>query len=110
LSLILNIAIYIFLIQWGIDYISATVFGFVAETIFAYAMDRAWAFKGTTVGLKKGYLKYLAVSIFIFSIIIGVTILCVQVFGLDYVLSRLVAGAVAGIVNYILDVKFSFST
>jgi putative flippase GtrA len=110
LSVLVNIIIYIILIRSGVDYISATIVGFTAETVFAYTLDRSWAFKGTTVSLKKGYLKYLVVSLVILCVIIAVTVLNVQLFGIDYILARLIAGAFAGILNYVLDVKFSFST
>jgi len=109
LSVGVNLVVYGFLVFKGINYLVAIVIGFVIETILAYLLNRFWTFSDTLMDFKIGYLRSFLVAILNLLIIMLITFLGIQIFKLNYLIARIVAGVIVGIISFILDAKFSFA-
>lgn len=104
-----NLWLYLFLINHGFNYLIAAIIGFILETIITYLSNRLWTFSNTLIDFKIGYLRSFLVATFNLTLILALTALNKEVLQMNYLLARIVAGIIVGIISFILDAKFSFA-
>jgi putative flippase GtrA len=104
-----NLLLYGFLIYYcRVNYLWAATAGFIVQNILDYVSERIWVFGNTRVQPMAGYARSLGVALAILGLILALTYACFHILGMGYLPARIVAGIIAGLVNFILDKKITF--
>jgi len=96
------------LTEWGMQYLLATICGYVVHIAGAFVLNHTWTFKHSNASRGKAVARTTLVHIGSFTIVMLVTPLCVEVFGTSFIVARLTASVYAGIWDYLLDSHFTF--
>lgn len=92
----------------ALSHVPAAIIAFIAPLILFYFIERAWVFPGTKRGLATGFV-YFAVNIGIgFVVMLTVFWALLQLTEIHYLIARVTASAVAGIVVFVLNGVFNF--
>lgn len=92
----------------GLQYILATTIGFIVQTVVAFLANRKWAFAKKNLHIPRGLLVTTLVQFSALFIAIIGTALGVEIFHWSFLLSRIMAGLIAGVWGYIMDSRFTF--
>lgn len=101
---------FLFLITeyFHIHYVIATVVAFVSAVTLHYFAATRWIFHGSTRALGTGYVYYLGIAACGLAFVSLLMYVCVEVLTLNYVLSRIIVGAVVGMWGYLMNVFLNF--
>jgi putative flippase GtrA len=102
-----NIGLAWILTTHGLHYILATIAGFMLHVLLAFSLNRTFTFR-SSVSARNGLAKSAIVAITGVFVAVAVTALCVEVVGLSFLASRILAMFVAGLWDYVLDSQFTF--
>lgn len=128
-----NIFLAWFLVRYGgVQYIIATISGFLFQAMVAFLINKRWTFYKKRVWLLDSLLDFfgykkiifykrnpcfsqsvlisLVVQMAVFFLVVAGTALGVDVFHGSFIFSRILAGVAAGLVGYCLDSYFTFNT
>lgn len=104
-----NLLIYSFLIYYcHVNYLLAATVGFVVQNILDYLSERMWVFNKTHVRPVIGYARSLGVALTVLALILVLTYIGFQILRMDYLLARISAGLIAGMISFFLDKKITF--
>ncbi len=109
LSVGVNFGVFWLLIQSDVNYVVAIVISFAIEATVAYLLNRFWTFNNTLISFEIGYMRSFLVAALNLFLILILSIAGVEVLNFDYLVSRIIAGVIVGIVGFILDAGFSFA-
>ncbi len=102
------------LILWGLVELLATprviaaVIAFLLPMILFYALSRTWVFPGTDRGVAIGFVYFLTNVGIGFVVMLGVFWALLELTELFYLLARVAASVVSGIVIFLLNGFFNF--
>jgi putative flippase GtrA len=92
----------------GLPHVPAAIIAFVVPMIVFYVLSREWVFPGTERGVAMGFV-YFAVNIGIgFVVMLGVFWALLELTDIHYLIARVVASVVYGIVLFLLNGIFNF--
>lgn len=109
ITFLLDLAILWSLVELlGIAHFPAALIAFLIPMTLAYFIEREWVFPGTRRGVVKGFV-YFAINIGIGSAVMFATFWALlELVGLHYLIARVAASVVSGIVIFLLNGLFNF--
>ncbi|WP_052223199.1 GtrA family protein [Novosphingobium malaysiense] len=109
ISFILDLfLIWIMVEHFGIQRYLAVVVGFVIANALHYVLARIWIFHGTERGVASGYALFLGNALFGLGVILGGFALLTEVFGVPYLVARIMASLFAGTLVFVLNATLNF--
>ena len=105
---LLNITIAISLINFGLNYILASLVGIVLHIIVAFFFHRSWVFEMPKIKTNTGIINTFIVEICIICIMLVSLFVLVEFFGVGADISRPLASIPSGIAAWILHSLFVF--
>lgn len=100
--------LYVLTDVFGIHYLISAALAFVMAVSINYAVSRQWVFKETTREAKRGYVYFILISLGSLLVITGAMYLFVDVFGVHYMVARVLIGALVGGMGYLVNLFFNF--
>ena len=91
-----------------LNYLVATVVAFLAINGLSYFLARWLVFAGTKRGVRVGLVYFLAIAALSAFALMPLMWLCVSVFHVDVILSRIVTASIVGVGGYMLNLMFNF--
>lgn len=109
ITFLLDLAILATLVELvGLAHVPAAVVAFVIPLIVFYFLQREWVFPGTRRGVASGFVYFLINMGIGFVAMIGVFWTLLEVTDLHYLLARVAASIVYGLVVFVLNGMFNF--
>jgi putative flippase GtrA len=105
---ILEYALYIAAVAYGMDYLVATILTFIAGITIQYGTTRRFVFSHTTRAWTTGYAMFAFGALCGVALISGVMILLVEHLGLHPLIARPIAGAFVGFLSYVFNCYETF--
>ena len=97
------------LVQYGgVQYLVATALGFLFQTIIAFFANKEWTFHKQHLRTLRGLTITTTVQLSALFIAVAGTAIGVEILGLSFFLSRILAALIAGFWGYIMDSRFTF--
>lgn len=90
------------------NYLIATGLAFVTAVSINYLVSRKFVFSKTTRKMSHGYYGFLFISGIGLLLVIILMALFVEVFAMDYLLSRILTAGFVGMWNYLMNLYFNF--
>ena len=100
--------IWIALKIFGIHYIISVSVAFIFATIFNYSLNRIWSFHGTKTKAVRSYFLFLVIATLNLGIIAGMVYILVEFMRVPVAISRIIAGLILFVSNFILNSFFVF--
>jgi putative flippase GtrA len=108
-SFLLDLAILVALVELaGLPRVPAAAIAFIIPLIVFYFLQREWVFKGTDRGVAEGFVYFLIIMGIGFTTMLTVFWTLLEFTEIHYVLARLIASAVHGIIVFVLNGMFNF--
>jgi putative flippase GtrA len=108
-SFLLDLAILVALVELaGFPRVPAAAIAFVIPLIVFYFLQRKWVFPGTERGVAEGFVYCLIIMGIGFTAMLAVFWTLLEVTALHYVVARLLASVVHGIIVFVLNGLFNF--
>jgi putative flippase GtrA len=108
-SFLLDLAILVALVELaGFPRVPAAAVAFVIPLIVFYFLQREWVFPGTDRGVAEGFVYFLIIMGIGFVAMLAVFWTLLEVTDLHYVLARILASFVYGIIVFVLNGIFNF--
>jgi putative flippase GtrA len=82
--------------------------GFCIAVILGYIFGRIWIFTETAQKVKRGLFIALLVSIIVLLFITSTMWILVEIVHINYMIARISIAIIAGILNFILDSKYTY--
>ena len=92
----------------SIPYWFSTALGFAIAVSINYFVSRRFVFKGTERAIHHGYVFFILFAFGGAAFIAGAVTLLVTLFGLYYLLARVLVAGVVGMGNYLFNLHFNF--
>ena len=92
----------------GFHYLISVTIGLTVCVLLLYTAGRKFVYVGTKQGVEKGYFVCLTIAFLSLLAILGLMLLFVEVFGINYILARIIVGMIVGTADYIADTHFTF--
>jgi len=92
----------------GIFYLFSAVLAFLIGTTVNYSLNRAWTFKGTKTSRAKGFVSFTTIGGIGLVLTIALMALFVEIFGLHYLIARIIAAFLVLIWNFSMNSVFTF--
>ncbi len=92
----------------GWHYILSAAVGFVVAVSLNYSLSRRFVFQGTLRSVRAGYGIFLLIAVAGLVAITGLMALFVEVFGWNYLISRIVIALIVGFWNYLMNLYVNF--
>ena len=86
-----------------IEYLIAAGISFSIATPLNYSVSRTWAFKGTKRHPTTGLLYFLLIAGVGLFLVVSLMALCVEVFHLNYIFSRVLVAGFVGLWNFLMN-------
>lgn len=86
----------------------AVVAGFIVANALHYVLARIWIFRGSERGLVSGYVMFFGNALFGLGVILGGFALLTEVFGVPFLIARVVASLLAGTIVFVLNATLNF--
>jgi putative flippase GtrA len=99
---------WLFITLFGVHYIIGAAVAFIFATIFNYSLNRVWSFRETRTEPIKSYFKFFILASINLGIIAGLLYILVEFFKISPLISRVIAGIVLFVSNFILNSIFIF--
>lgn len=105
----LDMALLVFLVEVaGVAYLPAAALAFVLAMSAQYVVARVWVFKHSDRGLGAGYFYFLLNTAVGLVVTLALFWLLLELAGFHYLLARVAASIVAGLVVFFLNAVFNF--
>lgn len=109
IAFLLDLAILASLVELaGFDHVPAAMVAFIVPLIVFYFLQREWVFPGTHRGVASGFVYFLINMAIGFAAMIGVFWTLLEVTDLHYIIARVLASVVYGLVVFVLNGVFNF--
>ena len=92
----------------GFPRISAAVISFLIPMALFYVLERVWVFPGSERGLASGFVYFMFNIGIGFLVMLAIFWALLQFTGIHYLIARVIASAVSGIVIFFLNGIFNF--
>lgn len=92
----------------GAPYLPTAAVAFLVAMSLHYALSRLWVFRGTERGMAAGYVYFLINAGIGLVVTIGAFWALMELAGLHYLVARVLASIVAGILVFFLNAVFNF--
>ena len=90
------------------QYVIATIAGFAFQTISAFFVNEKWTFKKRHIRVGRGLFMTTLAQGCALLIAVGGVMYGVEVLHLPFLPARIISGAIAGIIGYIIDSSVTF--
>jgi putative flippase GtrA len=108
-TLLFDLAMLYVAVSWfAIPYYIATPCSFLIAVSCNYVLSRTFVFKGTIRTWRGGYLYFALVALVGAAATTSLVTILVSVFGLYFLLARVLVSGVIGIANYLVNLYFNF--
>ena len=107
-AFVCNLTVAWVLTTWGMQYLLATVCGYVVHLTLVFVVNHTWTFRTGDVRQGAAVLRMCVVHIGSFVLVMTVTPLCVELLGMSYLFARLIAALCAWVWDYLLDSHVTF--
>lgn len=97
-----------FMDLFGVHYIIGASVAFILATIFNYSLNRVWSFRGTKTKPLGSYMLFLTIATLNLVVIAGLLYVFVEFFHIPALISRIIAGLILFVSNFILNSVFVF--
>jgi putative flippase GtrA len=104
----LNLAIAWALTEIGVQYLLATIAGFIVHLTLEFFINRRWTFQRLDLAALSGLTRALCVQLSALVVVVMTTWVGVEMIEVDFVYSRGLAVVTAGVWCYGLDCLFTF--
>lgn len=92
----------------GVAHVYAAVIAFIIPMILFYVIEREWVFPGTDRGVATGFV-YFVINVAIgFAAMLATFWTLLEFTGLHYLVARILASVVYGVVLFVLNGRFNF--
>ena len=109
ISFVLDLAILTMLVEFaGVAHVPAAAVAFVIPLIVFYFLQREWVFPGTHRGVASGFVYFLIIMGIGFAAMLAVFWTLLEVTDLHYLVARVLASIVYGIIVFVLNGVFNF--
>jgi putative flippase GtrA len=106
---LLDFFILVFLVEIAqVHYLAAATCGFIAATIFNYIFNKKWTFKDNSSRYIRQYAIFLIISIVGLGINNGVLYIGVEIFGIYYIFTKIVATLLVALWNFFMNKFITF--
>ena len=92
----------------GAPYLPAAAVAFLIAMSIHYLLSRIWVFRGSERGMAAGYAYFLMNAGIGLVVTLGAFALLMELAGLHYLIARVLASVVAGILVFFLNAVFNF--
>ncbi len=92
----------------GLFYLLSAVVGFLAGSCLNYGINRAWVFRGSSVGKIKGLFSFVVIGAVGLVWTILLMALFVEVFGIHYLIARIISAFFVLVWNYVMNSAVTF--
>jgi putative flippase GtrA len=104
-----DVAILTALVEFaGLDWFFAATIAFAIAITLHYALAQAWIFQKSKQGIARGYGWFLFNAGIGLVVTLGAMFAFVELLDLHYVIARVIASVIAGIVSFFLNAIFNF--
>lgn len=93
---------------FGVPYQISTAGAFLVAVSLNYALSRKFVFKGTTRRVHHGYLYFILIACGGAAVVTGAVAFLVSLFGMHYLIARIIVACFVGIGNYLFNLHFNF--
>ncbi|MBP6924211.1 MAG: GtrA family protein [Candidatus Pacebacteria bacterium] len=100
--------LYIFTDVLSINYLVSVGIAFLIAVSLNYQLSRRFVFKGTTRKQAVGYLYFIIIALLGLLFVTGSMYVLVEMFGLFYLLARIIIAGLTGVWNYLINLFFNF--
>ncbi len=100
--------IYVLTDVFLINYLISVGVAFVIAVSLNYYYSRKFVFHETTRNHREGYYYFLAIAILGLALIVLLMALLVEVFGINYIVARIIVACLVGIYNYLANLFLNF--
>ncbi len=100
--------IWIMVESLGIFNMVAVAAAFIVANAFHYLIARIWIFRGSERGKLAGYFYFLSNALVGLVVILGTFALLTEVFGVSYIIARVIASLCAGTLVFVLNATLNF--
>ena len=108
-NIFVDVLVYWLLTRSGhLYYILAATISFLVANIWSYFWNRRWTFRDSSPAVIRQYLKFLAANIIAILLNLGVLFVLVDFFGLNDIISKIIASIVVGLINFAINKKWAF--
>ena len=109
ISFVLDLAILAALVELaGVPHVVAAAIAFIIPLIVFYFLQREWVFPGTDRGMASGFVYFLINMGIGFAAMLAVFWTLLELTDLHYLIARVLASVVYGIVVFVLNGVFNF--
>ena len=109
IAFLLDLAILWALVELaGFPRVAAAAIAFVIPLVVFYFLQREWVFSGTNQGVAKGFLYFLVNMAIGFAAMIATFWALLELTDLHYLLARVAASVVYGLLLFFLNGRFNF--
>ena len=106
---IINLLVLFFLVEFiGVLYIIGAFVAYIISITNNFFWNKYWTFNSKSKQYKEQYLKYLIISVFSLGINLMILSILVEVFGLWYMFSQVIAITIAGLNNFFWNRYWTF--
>lgn len=92
----------------GFFYLGSATISFILATTFNYILNRKWGYRETKRSNTFAYSSFFLVNLTGLIIVLSLLALFVEVFQFHYILSRIFAGLIAGLIDFLLNTIITF--
>lgn len=106
---IISYGLLFFLVEeMNFKYVNAIIFSYLIAHSVNYLLNRSFTFTETKRNKSESFLMFMIFGSFSLVLIVGITTILTELFGIHYIYSRFIASPIAGIINFSLNYFFSF--
>ncbi|MBP7806835.1 GtrA family protein [Candidatus Gracilibacteria bacterium] len=100
--------LFIFTDIFGIHYIISAGVAFLLAVSINYSLSRRLVFVGSDRSAKSGYILFMMITGIGLIFVMALMYIFVDIFGFDYIFSRVIIAGVVGMWNYLMNLYFNF--
>jgi putative flippase GtrA len=108
-TFLIDLGLLFLLVRWAhVAYLVATIIAFLVANGLSYFLARRLVFGETQRGVRSGLLYFLAIATLSALALTPLMWLCVSVFHIDFILSRIATASLVGVGGYLLNLMVNF--
>lgn len=108
INTVVSLAIYYLMVYFGVDYIIATVTGYIGSSVIGYMLNRIWVFKAQNTKVMNSALKYFIVYGTSLLINMGCMYLWIDVLHLSQYIAPILTLCITVPFNYVFSKLWAF--
>jgi len=108
---LIDLIIFILLVEiFQLHYLSSALFAFLSTQTFAFLLNLKWGFKDSNAKKLNAYYYFTAIGLICLVLTIFLLEYLVEVLGIYYIFSRIIAEIIVGILGFLMNYVFTFQT